>query len=89
MGFGYVRDLHSSISSAMARHSLNFTGGPLNFRAKEKVDKAMTCVPQRRKDIDATEVKLEIYYMINISFRRISNCIYCLLHAFCICFLCF
>ena len=29
----YVRDLHSDLSSAMARHSLKLTGSPLHFRA--------------------------------------------------------
>ena len=33
MGFEYVRDLHSDLSSAMANHSLKLTGSPSHFRA--------------------------------------------------------
>jgi len=36
-GFEYDRDLHSDLSSAMARHSLKLTGSPLHFRAFFKV----------------------------------------------------
>jgi len=32
IGFEYVRDLHSELSSAMARHSLKLTGSPLPLR---------------------------------------------------------
>jgi len=33
IGFKYVRDLHSDLSSAMARHSSKLTNSPLHFRA--------------------------------------------------------
>ena len=33
IGFEYVRDLHSALPSAIARHSLKLTGSPLHSRA--------------------------------------------------------
>jgi len=54
IGFEYVRDLHSDLSSAMARHSLELAGSPLQFRALFNV----------RPDVISGHPEMKIYNLL-------------------------